>query len=217
MDPQIFVNKLPDEIWLHIISFIGESQFDLYFASKEFFRLTKYFRDPINSKKSENLIKQAIIRELPHIVNYILKIIKNNKPEFNNKLFDNLGINEYFRQCVKRNIHSAVDYFISKNIDINAVNEYGKSPLITAIKSGNCTMVEKLIDCGADFNKHEIYKLAFDYRCDDIFVFLIGKKIESNKFYNKIINNYGSFCDTHMDELIKSESDFFCKFYKGYY
>ncbi|AAV50313.1 putative ankyrin repeat proteint [Acanthamoeba castellanii mimivirus] len=185
------------------ISFIGESQFNFYFASKKFFRLTKYFRDPINSKKFENLIKQAIIRKLPHIVNYISMIIKNNKPEFNNKLFDNLGINEYFRQCVKHNIYNAIDYFVSK--DINTVNEYGKTPLITAIKSGNCIMVKKLIDYGADFNKNKIYKLAFDHRHNDIFIFLIDKKIESDKTYNKIRNNFGSICNTNINELVESK------------
>lgn len=212
MDPQILVNKLPVEIWLHIINFIGESQFDFYFTSKNFFRLAKYFRDPINSKKSKNLIKEAIIRRLPCIVNYILKIIKNNKPEFNNKLFDNLGKNEYFRQCVKHNIHNVVDYFVSKNIDINAVNEFGKTPLITAIKSGNCIMVKKLIDYGADLLKsdtygNKMYKLAFDHRHNDIFIFLIDKNIESDKTYNKIKNEFGSIDNIEMKELIESKLD----------
>ncbi|AKI78788.1 putative ankyrin repeat protein [Acanthamoeba polyphaga mimivirus] len=104
-------------------------------------------------------------------------------------------------------MHNAVDYFVSKNININAVNEFGKTPLITAIKSGNCIMVEKLINCGADFNKHEIYKLAFDHRHDDIFVLLVDKKIESDKFYSKIKDEFGKInvnrlTDSKLDSIL---------------
>ncbi len=69
-------------------------------------------------------------------------------------------------------------------------------------------MVEKLINCGANFNEHEIYKLAFDYRHDDIFVSLIDKKIESDKFYGKLKNEFGKI---DVDKLTNLGTNFISK------
>lgn len=91
----------------------------------------------------ENINDYDIQREMI----YAVRCFENSNIDFNKSKIDLL-----VEACLNHDIYG-VDFLIEKGVDINRANEEGTTPLIAACYAGNITIVERLVELGANIDK----------------------------------------------------------------
>nr|WBF71216.1 hypothetical protein [Megavirus caiporensis] len=138
------MDQIPDEIWLHIISYLGSSKYNFYFTQIKFFELIRY------KKLGRNIIDQAIKRGLIDIFKYInIEHQKSNELIVNNKSFIQKSVDKYLSIASRHGQLNMVKYLVKSGACIHKRNDYALR--VTCLK-GHLNVVEYLVNQGAIIN-----------------------------------------------------------------
>lgn len=99
----------------------------------------------------------------------------------------NAKLENFLFPMVNRNERKIIDYLFEKNIDKNAINENGLTPIMVAIANNDLDLVKYLYENGCtviDTNNASSLCFAIDNDNQDMFNFLIKKKAKFNKIFD---------------------------------
>ncbi|ANB50195.1 hypothetical protein [Powai lake megavirus] len=170
------MDQIPDEIWLHIISYLGNSKYDFYFTQVKFFEFIRY------KKIGRNIFYQVIKKGLVDVFKYInIQCKKSNEVVINNKSFIQKSVNKYLSIASRYGQLNMVKYLIKLGACIHKRNDYS---LRVACLKGHLNVVEYLINQGAIINARngESLILASKYGHPSVVDYL-AKFSTDNEYY----------------------------------
>ncbi|AUV58025.1 ankyrin repeat protein [Bandra megavirus] len=170
------MDQIPDEIWLHIISYLGNSKYDFYFTQVKFFEFIRY------KKIGRNIIYQVIKKGLVDVFKYInAQYQKSNELIVNNKSFMQKSVNKYLSIASRYGQLNMVKYLIKLGACIHKRNDYA---LRVACLKGHLNVVEYLINQDAIINARngESLILASKYGHPSVVDYL-AKFSTDNEYY----------------------------------